>query len=368
LRASRHWPRSLAMLLLGWQMMASPALAAAWQVPEPAVEIGAPPILEQAWSFVGQSQAAPDLLIIAGRLTGVSGLAPATLSASPGNDTEPSSRFTFVAELAASDESSRGDTVTTTGDGLLTVYLHDGSALDDTDPATFRAGTVVAEFAIEFQNSALPQAPDLGVVAGTMSLTQTGSFTFTLDEVRYRFGHAGLELALRYTGGLIAGGSDGTPAARIFGAAAVSRRAASPTDTGEASTSAGAELSECELLLAWINGTRSRLAIATTFRTDILSGDVVRFDDLVTAATGVAALVDVQRAQAAPDEASGAERLALAALSTDARGLELLVSAVEAEDEAGETQAVAILADGAALSERALLALDEITPVCEPTS
>jgi hypothetical protein len=60
--------------------------------------------------------------------------------------------------------------------------------------------------------------------------------------------------------------------------------------------------------------------------------------------------------------------LALIALSTDRRGIEVLTTAVAAGNEAAITQGVAILADAEGLASRALSTLDTIAPTCEPSS
>jgi len=356
----------LAVLLAVLPALAAPALAAARQASEAAAEIGAPPILEQAWGFVGRTAATGDQMTFAGRLIAVSGLPPNLLIVDGAEEAAPRSRFTFVAELESTATSSRGNVVTTTGDGLLTIYLHDEPAYDANDLESLRAGIVVAELAITFQGTAQDPVSDQGVVAGTMILSQTESFTFILEDERYRFGHAGLELALRYVGGVTAGATGNETTATVFGVATVGRRAAEPTDTGEASATAG--LSECELLLAWVEATSDRLTRANEIRSTILNQAEVSVDDLTQAATGIADLVEAQQLQGAPKAASGAERLARAALSTDARGFALLVAAVEAEDEPAMTAARAIVADGEALTSRALLTLVELTPTCDPAS
>ncbi|MDQ3696328.1 MAG: hypothetical protein M3464_22330 [Chloroflexota bacterium] len=364
---TRHpWATLLAVLLAVLPAVAAPAPAAARQASETAAaEIGAPPILEQAWSFVGRTAATGDQMTVAGRLIAVSGLPPNLLIVGGDEEAARGSRFTFVAEVTSPATSSRGNIVTTTGDGLLTIYLHDEQAYDANDLESLRAGIVVAELEVTFQGTAQDPAPEQGVVAGRMTLTQTESFTFLLDDERYRFGHAGLELALSYVGGVAAGDDDAGATTSVFGAAAVGRRAANPVDTGEASA---AVLSECDLLLAWVEPTSDRLARANEIRSTIVNQAEVSVDDLNQAASGIAAVVEEQRSQVAPESASGVERLARAALSTDARGLALLESAVEAGDEPAAAAARAILADGAALTSRALLTLEELTPTCDPAS
>lgn len=361
----------LIIMMLGLSVLESPAIAGAWQEAEPApTELAAPPVLEQAWGFVGRSQVTEDQVTAAGWLIAVSGLTAAELA--PAGDAEgvdgtPRSRFTFVAEIAISRTSNRAETVTSMGQGTLTIYLHEETAPDEADLASFRSEAIVAAYTVEFQSTAQRQTPELGVVAGSMSLVQTEALTFTLDEERFRFGHADAELGLSYAGGLAAEepGAAVTEAS-LFGAAKVRSRSANPGATGEMTS--GAELSECETLLAWVESTRTRLLAASELRATVLNGDELTEGFLADASTTIATLLAEQRADIGPDASAGAARLALTVLNTDARGLELLTTATAAGNQPGVDQALTILADSDALVSRALDTLDQITPTCEPTS
>lgn len=349
-----------------------PATAGAWQETDPApTELAAPPVLEQAWSFVGRSQATAEQVTVAGWLIAVSGLTADELAPTAGGEGSPRSRFTFVTDLAINRTSNRESTVTSMGQGTLTVYLHEETTSDEADIESFRSPAIVGAYTVEFQTTAQRQSPELGVVAGSMSLVQTESLTFTLlpDDERFRFGHAGAELGLSYTGGLAAAepGASVTEAS-IFGAAKVRSRSANPTATGEMATS-GPELSECEVLLAWVEATAARLVAANEQRTAVLSGDELDEAVLTEASATIATLLAEQRADAGPEASAGAARLALTVLNTDARGLDLLTTAAAAAgDQAGVDQALTILSDSDALVGRALGSLDEITPTCEPSS
>lgn len=360
----------LITLMLVLSATEAPVLAAAWQETEPApTELAAPPVQEQAWSFVGRSQATADQVTAAGWLIAVSGLTTAELAPTSGEGA-PRSRFTFVAEIAISRTSNRGATVTSMGEGTLTIYLHEESTPDEADLSSFRSEAIVAAYDVDFQSTAQRQSPELGVVAGSMSLVQTEALTFTLlpDDERFRFGHADSELGLSYTGGLAAAESGATAAeASVFGAAKVRRRSANPTATGEMATG-GPELSECETLLAWVESTRARLVATNELRAAVLSEEEVAEAALAEASATIAALLAEQRADVGPDASAGAARLALTVLNTDARGLDLLTTAAAAGNQAGVDQALAILSDSDALVGRALGSLDEITPTCEPSS
>jgi hypothetical protein len=198
-----------------------------------------------------------------------------------------------------------------------------------------------------------------------MTLVQTDALNFTLDGERYRFGHANAELLLRYSGGLTPA-ADGITEGSIFGGARVSARDPNPRSTGEAVTVVA--LSDCEQLALWIEQTSTRLQTASDLRGDILSAGDPAAADLDGALATVTALVDEQRANIGPAGSEEAARLALTALSTDARGLQLLVTATADGNEAAITQGLAILSDAAGLTNRAFTTLEAITPTCEPSA
>lgn len=365
-RAGRRWVATAGVLLL---MIAaiSPALpAAAWQETEaPATEVAAPPVLEQAWRFLGWSEATTDRVTLAGWLTGVSGLTAAELAPSEAAPDQPS-RFTFVADIPVARTSSRGPVVTNLGDGTLTIYLQEETTPSEDDLSSFGAGTVVAVYDAELQETAQRQTPALGIVSGQMTLEQTDALNFSLDGQRFRFGHADAGLAVRYTGGLAPDDGAGLSEATIFGTASVASRAADPQGTGEAAPAVA--LSECEQFVLWVEASRSRLQTASEVRTAILSAGDPTAADLEAALATLAALVDEQRADIGPEASAEAARLALAALSTDARGIELLLTATTAGNGQGVSQGLAILSDAEGLAGRALATLDAITPTCEPSS
>lgn len=365
-RGRWRWIAVALILLPTLPMIAPPAAVRARQAtPEPATELAAPPVLERAWSFLGQSAATDEQMTVVGWLTGISGLDPTQLvapAAAPGLR----SRFTFVAELAVARTSSRGSAVTRLGSGTLTVYLNEETAPSADDLSSFGAGTVVAAYDAEIQATALEQTPDVGVIAGQAALVQTEALNFTLDGEPFRFGHAGAELTVRYSGGLTPAADGGAASeASIFGAASVVRRDPEPRSTGDAAPAVA--LTECEQLALWVETTRSRLQTADEVRTSILSGDPAAAD-LETALTTIAGLLEEQIANIGPEGSEEAASLALIALSTDRRGIEVLTSAVATGNEGATTQGLAILADAEGLAGRALLTLDTIAPTCEPSS
>jgi hypothetical protein len=171
---------------------------------------------------------------------------------------------------------------------------------------------------------------------------------------------------VRYSGGLAPAAADGVATdASIFGAASVVRRDPEPRSTGNAVPAVA--LTECEQFALWVETTRSRLQTANEVRAGILSGDPAAAD-LEAALATIAGLLEEQIANVGPAGSEEAASLALIALSTDRRGIEVLAAAVATGNEGATTQGLAILADAEGLASRALLTLDTIAPTCEPSS
>lgn len=368
-----------ALALLGCIMTAiGPAMtaAAAWQEAEvefepedEVVEIAAPPVLEPAWSVVGRGESTDDSVTAAGWLTAVNGLQAGELAPTVGDSadtgTATTSRFTFVADIGVTSTVNRGSVTTTLGQGTLTVYLDADPLPSPADLESFRSNLVVAVYDAGFQGSVLADSGPAGqaVVSGRMTLTQTEALSFELGDEVFRFGHADAELELTLTGGVIPGSDDETTIASYFGTARVTARSANPMGTGQATV---AELSECEQMLAWTEATRNRLVTAGELRASILNEGQLITPDPAEAFATISTLLDEQRTDIGPEGTEEAARLALAVLNTDARGLELLSTALDTGNEPAVTQAMTVLADGDALATRALSLVDEITPTCEP--
>lgn len=342
------------------------------------VEVAAPPVLEQAWGVLGRSESNDEQLTAAGWLTAVSGLRPEELTpdssaAASDDDTSDAtdrSRFTFVAEIDVTRTTTRGPVTTTVGEGTLTVYLDPETPPSRDDLASFRSNLVVAVYDAGFQGSALAESGPAGqaVITGRMALTQTEALSFEFGDEVLRFGHAGAELALTLTGGVIPGQTtDASTATSYFGGARVTARSASPAGTGQA-TATVAELSECEQLLAWTSATQGRLETAGALRTSILNEGQLILPNPAEALATVSALLDEQRGELGPEGSAEAARLALTVLNTDARGLELLAAARAASNDLAVAQAITVLADSDALAARAIGLLDALPTTCEPAS
>ncbi len=336
------------------------------------VEVAAPPVLETAWGVLGRGQSTGEQLTAAGWLNPVSGLPGESLTPPGYISTETnaatSSRFTFVADITITRTATSGPVVTSFGEGTLTIYLDADPPPSPADLESFRSDLVVAVYEATFQGSELAESGPAGqaVATGTMTLTQIEALSFEFGDELLRFGHAGAELELRLTGGVIpTAASESATTVSYFGAARVTARSANPTGTGQAGV---AELSDCEQLLAWTDATRNRLTTAGELRASILSEAQLILPDPAEALATVSTLLDEQRAEIGPEGTEEAARLALTVLNTDARGLELLGTARAAGNDLAVTQALTVLADSDALAGRALTVLDEITPTCDPAA
>ena len=115
--------------------------------------------------------------------------------------------------------------------------------------------------------------------------------------------------------------------------------------------------------------TRESLAaagdLATPFQETGATGELAADAEAVrTAAEEVAALAAAQRTVAAPAGGDPANRLAITALSTYARGLQTIKDGVSADDAELVGQGQLVAADGERLAVRARQALDELGASC----
>ena len=146
-----------------------------------------------------------------------------------------------------------------------------------------------------------------------------------------------------------ASGRSGSRSAREAIAVNVAASAATPA-TGTATAA------ECPELQPWLSQTRDALSQAEAHgATAGVDGDLSALDAdaLRQAEAEVAALGQTQRGIAAPEAAVEANRLVVTALSTYARGLQVIANAAAEQDPDLLTQGQSVLADGGQLLQRA---------------
>jgi hypothetical protein len=213
-----------------WPVLEIPAVFARQDAPPP-VEAGAGPIGEPSLRLVGRVIYGEERVELFGYLTGATNLAAGALAVDALSGLS-AARFTFRSELPISDRASRGDVRVLAGEGNFAIFLNEtgGAAWDD--PASFSAGTLVAQYAIRWRETLQRQDPTVGVVVGDATLTQEQAGVFGVAGGEYRFGEVGIASRLRYTGALTPAANSREVAASVAGFALVTDRAATPVPLG----------------------------------------------------------------------------------------------------------------------------------------
>jgi hypothetical protein len=338
------------------------------------IEIGAGPVREQALGFTGRNLYSPDSVELFGYLTGVIGLerdilfTDASAAASPSPQT---ARFTYAGSVTIASRSDRADITTTSGDGTLRVYVNDAAGASWDDPGSFAAGEPVAEYSIHLLDTLQRQAPGVGVLVGDGQLTQQTAAEISLDGERYRFGAAGLAQRLRYVGSPLGGGTAPGPlAVGLTGSASVIAREVIAVNVGApvaTPAAATAVAEDCPDLQPWLSQTQDALNQARTLGTGAsVAGDLAALDaDTVRdASEQVATLGQTQRGSEAPEDVATANRLVVTALSTYARGLEVVANAASAQDADLLAQGQSVLVDGDQLLQRAAETVTALASTC----
>jgi len=367
---------ALAIALPLW-LVASATLSLARQDDLAPVEIGAGPVREQALAFTGRNLYSADSVELFGYLTAVIGLQRDLLFTDTSAPPSPrTARFTYAGSVSITSRTDRADVTTTTGDGVMRIYLHvndAGAAWDD--PGSFATGEPVAEYAIQLRDTLQRQAPGVGVLVGDGQLTQQTAAEISLGDERYRFGAVGLAQRLRYVGAPLGGETaPGTLAVGLTGSASVIAREAISVNVGApAATPATVEAAdqECPALQPWLSQSLAALSQTQALGTAAgVEGDLAALDADAArdAAAQVAALGQTQRGLDAPEDAVAANRLVVTGLSTYARGLEVIANAATTQDADLLTQGQSVLADGDQLLQRAAETVNALAGTCAELS
>ena len=335
-------------------------------------EIGAGPVRERALGLTGRNLYGPDSVEFFGYLTSVIGLDP-NLLFTDAVASEQTARFTYAGSVATPSRTDRGDVTAFDGAGVLRIYLDDGGASWD-DPGSFADGEPVAEWSIRLLDTLHRQAPGVGVLVGDGRLTQMTAGEFSLDGEQYRFGDEGIEQRLRYVGALMAAGfGPGELTVSLTGSANVVAREAIPVNVGGpiAAAAATPAAEVCPNLQPWLGQTVEKLTQVQSVDTvaepnaDIASLDAAAIRQQ---AQDVARLAETQRGIELPGSAAAANRLATTAMSTYARGLDMIATAVANQDSALLAQGQSVVADGGQLLERADEDISALADACAETS
>lgn len=351
------------------------ALPAAAQEASPLV-VASGPLSERTLVLAGRTVQTPEQLQLVGYLSGASGLSAQDLFADDG-DPVGSARFTFLADVALQPATNRADTTSYAGEGTLRIYLAADGGASWTDPASFSAGELLAEYDLTLRETLQRQASQVGVLVGDGVLTQSTAESFTLGDTTYRFGEAGLGQRLRYTGALTPDTSGSTLAAAVNGHIEVTNRDVTVVRLGQISAPAGTPTttpstaetpvatSNCPLE-PWLSNATSAIDLADQGldSLDLSTISEVDSDAVQDLAEQIDAAIATQRGSAPPEEATDANRLLVTALSTTSRGLRGIAAAVTNGDEAAFNQSAAAIGDGQTLLSQAQGEIIELAAAC----
>ena len=335
------------------------------------VEIGAGPVREQSLGFTGRNLYSRDSVELFGYLTAVIGLDRALLFTDAGAPPSlQTARFTYAGRVSIASRADRADVTTIGGDGVLHIYRDDAAGASWDDRGSFVDGEPVAEYAIHILDTLQRQAPGVGVLVGDGQLTQETAAELSLDGERYRFGDVGIAQRLRYVGSPLGGETaPETLAVGLTGSASVIAREVIAVNVGAAAATPAGNWAgqECPELQPWLGQTQDALSQAQALGTEAGAGnDLAGLDaDAVRdAATEIAALGQTQRGIEAPETAASANRLVVTALSTYARGLDVIANAAAAQDADLLAQGQAVLADGNQLLQHAAETVNALASAC----
>jgi hypothetical protein len=373
--ARPHGFLSALLLALVFLLILPPALPSAAQEAAP-LEVASGPLSERTMVLVGRTVQTPDQLQLFGYVSQTSGLTSQDVFAD-GTNQVGNARLTFSADVTLQPASNRADTTSYAGEGRLSVYLAADGGASWSDPATFSAGELLAEYDLALRETLQRQAPQVGVLVGDGALTQSTANSFALGENTYRFGAEGLVQRLRYTGALTPDTASSTLAAVVNGHVDVTNREVTVVRLGQpgapaatpGATAAVAETpvatSAC-VLEPWLGNATSALALADQGMSGLDLSTIGGVDG--TAVQSLAEQIDAAiatlRGTASPSEATDANRLLVTALSTTSRGLRGIAEAVANGDEATFSQATAALGDGQTLLSQAQGEISELAVTC----
>jgi hypothetical protein len=322
------------------------------------VQVATGPLSEPTLGLVGRNVYGQDAIQLYGYLNAVADLGPADLFAGNARAVG-TARFTYVGEIAIASSENRADTTTTAGTGTLRIYFAPNGGATWNDPATFSAGDQVAEYAVDVRETLQRQAPGIGVAVGDGGVTQTIANEFSIGHEQFQFGLLNIVQRMRYVGASItaADGGSGLTIA-LTGSVSVTERPAIIARVGDPNSVASpvVQSASCAGLGPWLTQTEATLAQAREAGSAVPADakiDTLDAEAVSQAASAVTALVESQRVIAVPDGAADANRLAVTALSTYARGLQAVADAASKHDAELLDLGQIALQDGSSLLGRA---------------
>jgi hypothetical protein len=155
---------------------------------------------QTAFEILGRSDQVGPQVTHYGYLTHIYGLKDELLFADASGRTEATARFTFLAVTDLDSRHEHGNIITTTAPGELTIYFHENPGADFNTPASFADGKPIASYSTRYHNVLNVLAPNQGVTAASVELTQISASSFMLAGRRLRLGQPGLRARLTASG------------------------------------------------------------------------------------------------------------------------------------------------------------------------
>ena len=176
------------------------ALPAAALAADGSHHLGGAPRGHTAFEFLGRSNQDGPTVTHFGYLTHIFGLPDDELFDDGNVHTEATARFTFRAQTTLDARHEHGNIITTSAPGKLVIYLNANPGADFDDPSSFANGVAIASFEVRYHNVLNVQAPNEGVTAATVDLTQRKMKAVPVAGARLQFGRTGLRARLAANG------------------------------------------------------------------------------------------------------------------------------------------------------------------------
>jgi uncharacterized protein with NRDE domain len=139
-----------------------------------------------------------------GYLTHIFGLVDELLFADANVRSEATARFTFLAVTTLDSRHQHENIITTSAPGELTLFLNQNPGADFNNPASFAGGRAIASYSARYHNVLNVQAPNQGITAASVELTQLNSSAFVLGNRRTDLRAGGTWLGVNEFGLLVA--------------------------------------------------------------------------------------------------------------------------------------------------------------------
>jgi len=159
-----------------------------------------PPAGNIAYEVVGRIDQDGASFASYGYVTYASGLSGDILFSDPLLHSEATARITFYTTSTLTARSVISGVFVLNSTALTDFYFHAVPGATFSDPASFKAGTLIAATSGRYQDVLNVQGPNLGIASTSADLAQQSAVPFTYNGQPYTFGQPGLAEHLWFTG------------------------------------------------------------------------------------------------------------------------------------------------------------------------